>query len=197
MESHFGDLFDGFLASYASRSHFLRDVTTGFIEYVHAQLESAGHPASPIFPTYVLELAELEATRIVVAAAREQRSENKLELDLELGLAFSEASRVLSFEHAVHKLPDNEDDRSIPQARPTHILSYRSEENAVRYLELSLVAATVIDGLMNGRALGPAIKQACNKVDQPLTDEVLAGTAQLLADLAERGVITGVAAQEG
>lgn len=183
---HFEALFSDFLATRATQSRFLRDITWDFLDYVKT-LPNQGH-----VPGYLLELGEFEAIRIVVAAAPDPAPGPTFEPELKRGLVFSEAARLLHFDHAVHQLPDDEADRTVPLARPTHLLAYRSPKNRVRYLELSPLAAWVVGELMVGAPLGAAVKSACQATGEPLSEQVLAGTAEILSDLAERGVVLRV-----
>jgi hypothetical protein len=180
----FEGLFSTFLAQRSTESHFLRDVTRDFLSFC-AEADTRD------VPPYIWELAELEATRIFVAAAPNTEDIPAFELDLARGLLFVEATRVLNFRHAVHKLSEDEEDRSVPDEKPTHLLSYRDPNNEVRYLELSALAALVVTRLLNGAALGSAIQGACEESGEALSADVLADCAQVLSDLAERGALMG------
>ncbi len=186
MGATFDTLFSEFLAERATSSRFLRDITWDFLDDAPHRSEAR------TLPSYIWELGTLEAVRIVIAAARDPKEPSDLELDLNRGLLFAEASHLLRFGHAVHRLPLDEEDRTPPEEVPTQILVYRSPENQVRYLDLSPLAAQIVEELTSGNALGRAVQEACNKMGQPLTDSILKGTAELLSDLAERGVLLGV-----
>jgi hypothetical protein len=93
---------------------------------------------------------------------------------------------------AVNVMPP-EDLRAAPEARPVSVLVYRDAEHRTRYLELTPLASAILERLFAGDALGPAMVAACKAKDHPLDDQVLAGAAQLLADLGERGVLLGAA----
>jgi hypothetical protein len=76
---------------------------------------------------------------------------------------------------------------SDAEARPVSILIYRDPEHRSRFLELTPLAAAILERLFAGETLGQALTNACASLDE----EVLAGTARLLADLGERGVLLG------
>jgi hypothetical protein len=157
-------------------------------------------------PTYLLELAELEAARVWVAAAEVSKVMESSQLDLESGLVFWEAARVLRFEYPVHRLPLETDQQQhfmgvegaktqgepALEPSPTRLMAYRDDEYRVRYLELSAYAADLIDRLMVGAPLGAAIISVCREHGQAPTQEFMESCASLLSNLAERGIIVGV-----
>jgi hypothetical protein len=76
-------------------------------------------------------------------------------------------------------------------ARPTVLLAYRDREHDVRYLELTPLAALVIERLAAGDPLGQAVTQACAEQGVALDKDVLDAIALVLSELAERGVLLG------
>jgi hypothetical protein len=124
-------------------------------------------------------------------ATPDARSASDAELHLARGVRFIEACRLFRFEHAVHRLPEELDDRSVPDRGPTSLLVYRSPEHDVRYLELSPVAEAILRRLIDGSTLETALVQGTAEGGLSLDDSVLAGAAHVLAELAERGVLLG------
>ena len=112
-------------------------------------------------------------------------------LALEQGVALSEALRLVRYRHAVHELPADEADRSVPRQRDVALLVYRSPEHDVRYLELSPLAHGIVQRILAGETLAASVQGAAAAEGAPLTEAVLSGAARLLADLAERGVVFG------
>jgi hypothetical protein len=112
-------------------------------------------------------------------------------LDLERGVGFIEAVRLARYDHAVHLLSEDPDDRTLPREEPTQIFIYRSPEHEVRYLELTPLAAEILTRLIAGLPLGASVRDASAAVGAELSQSVLEGTARLLFDLAERGALTG------
>jgi hypothetical protein len=114
------------------------------------------------------------------------------ELSLDEGVEFIDAVRLVHYTWAVHRLPEDEASRVLPERAPVSLLVYRSPEHDVRYLELGVFAARVLSSLLEDRLrLGAAITGAANALTLSLDDELLAATARLLADLAERGALLG------
>jgi hypothetical protein len=71
---------------------------------------------------------------------------------------------------------------------------YRSPKNEVRYLELTALAARILEALLAGETLRDSLARAGRELDVPLDEAVLEGTARLLSDLAERGAVLGAKA---
>jgi hypothetical protein len=94
----------------------------------------------------------------------------------------------MRYAFAVHELPPAASDRSEPVPRPTSLLVYRDEENAVRSFELTPFAAAIVERLLGGAALLDAVRDGA--ADIKGSPDVL-DVARFLADLAERGIVLG------
>lgn len=185
----FDEYFDRFLRERGPRTHYLRDVTTELLDFCAAAWERDAR-----VPSYLLELARHEALHIEVSALPSlPRNHLAQPLALERGVRLGAALRLVHYRHAVHELADDEADRTSPAERPVSLLVYRSPEHEVRYLELSPLARGIVERLLAGDTLGAAVQGAATAAGSALTEAVLSGAAQLLADLAERGVVWGPA----
>ena len=183
----FDEYFDRFLRERAPQTHYLRDVTPELLEFCAPLWESDAR-----VPAYIPQLARHESLHIEVSALPTlPRGHVAAPLTLERGVHFGAALRHVRYDHAVHELPDDENDRSLPSARPVSLLVYRSPEHDVRYLELSPLASEIVQRLLAGDSLGSAMIAAAAAASTPLSEAVLEGAAKLLANLAERGVIWG------
>jgi hypothetical protein len=188
MGSLFDEYFSRFLAERGPQTHYLRDVTYELLAW-----------SAPLFAKdervadYLPDLMRHEALRIEMGALPGAEKPQPLgELQLEQPVVFIEASRVVRYDFAVHELLDDIDDRTLPRPGVVTLFVYRSPEHDVRYLELSALAAAILDGLHTRQeTLRQAMTAACARLDCALTQEVLTGAARLLADLAERGVLRG------
>jgi uncharacterized protein len=183
----FDEYFDRFLAERAPRTHYLRDVTPELLEFCQPLWAD-----DPRVPRYSFELALHESLHIEISALPAlPRGHVAGPLTLDQGVELCQALRIVRYQHAVHELPASEADRSEPQARPVTLLVYRSPEHEVRYLELTPVAAQLLERLLLGESLGGAVQGAAAAEGAALTEALLSSTAQLLADLAARGVVRG------
>lgn len=183
----FDEYFDRFLREQAPRTHYLRDVTPELLGFC-APLWAADARV----PSYLSELALHESLHIEVSALPAlPRGHVAAPLALEQGVELSAALKHVHYRHAVHELPEDEADRSLPDARGVQLLVYRSPEHEVRYLELTPLASGIVERLLAGDSLGSSVQGAAAAVGAALTEAVLTGAAKLLADLAERGVVWG------
>jgi hypothetical protein len=185
----FEPYFDRFLSERSPQTHYLRDVTAELLDFC-APLWSR----APTVPSYLLELARHEALHIEVSAMpTPPRGHVAGPLSLTQGVALSAALRLVRYSHRVHELPEDVGDRTEPTAEQVSLLVYRSPEHEVRYLELSPLARGILERLLLGATLGDAVTGAAGAEGSALTEAVLSGAAQLLAELAERGVVWGPA----
>ncbi|HEY3496803.1 MAG TPA: DUF2063 domain-containing protein [Polyangiaceae bacterium] len=188
----FDEYFDRFLAERGPRTHYLRDVTSEWLDHAAPLWR-----ADPRIPPYLHDLARHEALEIVVASGADVAPGTPTgELALDRRLSFIEAACVVRYAFAVHTLPEELADRSEPPSRATALFVYRSPEHDVRYLELTPLAAAILEQLLAGAALGEAVTFAARTAAVPLTPAVLEGTASLLADLADRGALLGASKEE-
>jgi len=168
-------------------SPYLRDVAGEFVAWVSPEwfdLET--------WPRWLGDLARHEVALFEVRAAV-SGGERGGELELHKAARFDRAARLVRYAWAVHRW---EEGQPAPPAEPTALLLYRDESYEVRHLELTPLAAAILERLLSGLALGDAIIEACASFGQTLDDAVLRGTAEMLADLGERGVLLGAVDEE-
>ncbi len=135
--------------------------------------------------------AELELFDFTIGVApRPEPPPPLAEVSAELPLVFAEPKRLIHLEWAVNVV-SREDAADEPEHRPVSILVYRDSAHVSRFLELTPLAAAILERLFAGDSLGAAMVSACESRQHPLDDDVLTGAARLLADLAERGVLLG------
>jgi len=171
------------------RSHYLRDVAFELVAWARPRWA-----ADAAVPAWMGELAQHELMELAVAttpAAAPIAPPAPLALDR--GLAFHQAARVIRYRHAVHQLSADLDARDEPPPRETALFAYRDAEGEVRWLELSPLAARLVERALEGETLQAALAGACADTAETLRQPVLEGAAQLLADLAERGALLGSA----
>ncbi|HET9958190.1 MAG TPA: putative DNA-binding domain-containing protein [Polyangiaceae bacterium] len=184
--------FGRFLAERGPRTQYLRDVAVEFLDFVAPHWE-----ATPGLPPYWIELGRHEALHVEISAlpVAARSWGEPAALSLEAGLQFCEAARLVRYRHAVHRWLDD-GTQPEPEATPIALLAYRDAEHDARFLELSPLAATLVENLMNGLPLGAALTQALARHQVLLAEarpeivhELLEQCSVLLADLSERGVI--------
>lgn len=188
-EGAFDAALDTFLGEVGPRTHYLRDVPSELLAWAAPRWRD-----DPTLPLYLADLAAHEIVAFAIAAAPAARESNAIDdVALDRPLVFLEAKRLARYSFAVHELAAAEDDLSAPTARDVSLLVYRDPENTVRFLDLTPLAAAILARLFDGEALGSAIPAACASLGAAATQQILADTAHLLADLGERGVLLGAA----
>jgi len=177
--------FARFVNEVGPRTHYLRDVPHEFLAWSRPSWR-----ADAAIPSYLVDLAQHEVTGFAIAAAgREAHNPGDLtDVSLDRTIVFTESMRLLRYGWAVHELPEDEDARDVPVRRDVHLLAYRDAEHRVRWVELTPLAARIVERLQAGDALGVAITEACGEFDASASSDAV---AKLLADLGHRGVLIG------
>ncbi len=186
------------------RSHYLRDIAFELVAFA-----APIWAADPSLPSYILDLARHELIAFEVACEPASAEPTNLALDLNRPARFHPAVRLRRYQHAIHRLSADPGARDLPAPEPTALLAYRDAEHEVRYLELTPLAAAVLERLLPqglaaepslsaqsprpsaGQSLGAAVTAACAELGFPTDGAVLASIASVLSDLAERGVLLG------
>lgn len=178
--SRFDDELDRFYRERGPKTHYLRDVPLELVEHLGPRWRD-----DPTLPSHLADVARLEALELTVAIGDDRRADARAELRLDAPALFQEAVAQASFDHAVHE------EAEPPARRPVALLVYRDAEHALRTLELTPAAEAIVRRLRAGEPLGSAIEAGARDVGLPVDDALLSGTARLLADLGDRGVLLG------
>jgi hypothetical protein len=177
----FAGAIDAFLDEVGPRTPHLRDVPAEFLAFAAPRWR-----ADAQVPPWIADHAELELYDFTISIAPRPLPPPPLaEVTAERALVFAEPKALVRLAWAVNAM--DEAPSSDAEARPVSILIYRDPEHRSRFLELTPLAAAILERLFAGETLGQALTNACASLDE----EVLAGTARLLADLGERGVLLG------
>jgi hypothetical protein len=185
-----GDAFERwverFVEAESPRSHYFRDVA---FEMVQWAIPRWADDAS--VPAYLGDLARHELTRFDVGAAPLDDAAAAAEIELDRGVRFDAAVRLVRYEHAVHRLDADEAARDVPAPEPTALLVYRDDEHDVRYLELTPLAAAILERLIAGATLRDAVVGGATALGHAVDAAVTQSTAALLDELRARGALRG------
>ena len=190
-----GERFEAWFAEFLAVSppvtRYLRDLTPQFLRFALERWAS-----DPDVPAYLADLARHEALQVEVASLLARpKGHIQAELSLDRGVEFIDAVRLVHYEWAVHRLPEDETSRVLPEHSAVSLLVYRSPEHDVRYLELGPFALSLLVNLLTERlSLQEALVRAAERAGVPLDDHLLTRAAKLLANLAERGALLGKSA---
>ncbi len=178
-----------FLAEQAPRSPYLRDLP--FEVAIWAGPQWAGDPS---IPGYLPDLARYELFMFAVGTAeRGPRPEAAEPLAAERGVWLEGTVHLARFDHAVHLLPEDPDDRTEPERAAVQLLAYRDSDNETQTLELTPAAMEILERLSAGAPLGRAIVEAAAALGHAVDAPWVEGISGLLSDLAERGALLGAA----
>lgn len=209
LEERFDAWVMRFIDEEAPRSHYLRDVAFEFIAWA-----SPRWAHDPAVPSYLADLARHELSAFDVASADDAGRSPGAALaqgqaggarpaaaaaaplptpgfDLERAVLFAASARLYRYDHAVHRLAESEDARDVPALEPTALLAYRDADHDVRFLELTPLAAAILERLLHGETLREGVIGGASALEHPLDDAVLSSAAALLDDLGKRGVVLG------
>jgi hypothetical protein len=174
---------DEWLAAVGPRTSHFRDVPGELLAWAAPRWA-----ADARLPAWIVDYAELELADFTIGVAPRPAPPPPLdEVAADRPLVFADPHRLVRLGWAVHELPGG-DVRAAPAKRDVTLLVYRDAEHRTRYLELTPLAAAILDELFRGRPLAQAMVEACGAA---LDQTVLEGAAKLLADLGERGVLLG------
>jgi hypothetical protein len=180
------------------RSQILRDVA-----YEMCAWATPLWRADRAVPAHVVELARYELLEFDVYTAQRytaqrdpaQRTSDEVERDelsADHGVAFDTTMRLGRFDFAVHRLAEDVDDRTVPDAGRFDLLCYRDADGTFRRMELTPLAGEILRRLWrDGAALAAAVADACRVCGRAVDQQVVDGTGVVLEDLASRGVLLG------
>jgi hypothetical protein len=182
--------FDADLAAFIDevgpRTHYLRDVPGELFAWAGPRWR-----ADPDVPRYLPDLGAYELAHFAIAACPTARAtERPAAVALDRPLAWVESARLVRYGWAVHELVEDETAVDEPARRDVRLFAYRDATHGVRWLELTPLAAAIVDRLLAGEVLGAAVTRACTDHRTHPAD-VVPDIARLLAELAERGVVLG------
>lgn len=185
---NFDRYFSEFLRVSPPVTHYLRDLTAQFLGFAIERWQG-----DPNVPAYLADLARHEALQVEVASLLALPKDHvPAELSLAQGVEFIDAVRLVHYDWAVHRLPEDESSRELPERSEVSLLVYRNPEHEVRYLELGPFAQALLSNLLSERlSLQLSLTRAAERALLPLDDELLTRAARLLAELAERGALLG------
>jgi hypothetical protein len=177
-----------FLEDVGPRTHYVRDVPRELFDWAEPRWR-----ADPTLPDYLADLAAHELACFAVAAAESDEDASGSaggDVTLDQPMAFDASVRLMRYAWAVHELPHEATATDEPSPRDVHLLAYRDGAHAVRWLELTPLAASIVERLVAGEPLGVAVERACLD-HHTAPPAVTADVARLLADLGDRGVLLG------
>jgi len=185
----FTQAIDAFMAEAGPKTPHMRDVPSEFLAFAAPRWRKDER-----LPAWIVDYAELELYEFTIGVAPRPAPPPPLDdVAADRPLVFADPHVLVRLGWAVHEVPAD-DLVAAPEKRDTTILVYRDAAHRTRFLDLTPLAALILERLFAGSPLASSMVDACAAGKHPLDDTVLAGAARLLADLGERGVLLGARA---
>jgi hypothetical protein len=164
-----------FLDARVVKSGHYRDIAPAFLGWLAAS--GWGQDRWP----FLLELAHAEMLEVVVA--RFPDSDPPMGLHADPGpedlLVLDAATQIVSYSHAVHRVTEA---APFPEARPTHLMAFRTEAGEARLMELTPATAALLVRAQTG-----PLGEAASSLNLPDLGPILT----LLRDFYREGAIAG------
>lgn len=169
------------------RSRILREIALQWAAWALPRL-AADRAIAP----FVVDLLRHERVEIEVAGAPAADDDAPAgAFTVTSRLRFDPAARLEIYAHAIHELPADPDDRTIPDRVRCALLVHRDRGHEVRFLHLTPLAEAIVGALLAGETVAAAIERGAAALASTVDDPLLARVAALLADLGERGIVRG------
>jgi hypothetical protein len=187
-EGRFNADFARFLHDVAPRTHYLRDVPSEFFEWIKPRWSADAH-----VPRYLVDLGAHELACFALTSAPDAPVPAAVgEVDLSRPAVLASSMKLVRYGWAVHELPEDPESPAMPERRNVALVGYRDPGHAIRWLELTPLAAHIVERLGAGDPVGAAIERACAELRAGAD---VTEVARLLADLGARGILLGGAAR--
>jgi hypothetical protein len=164
-----------FLDARVVRSGHYRDIAPAFLGWL---ADTAwGQDRWP----FLLELAHAEILEVLVARFPDSDPPDGLHADPRPldRVVLDAATQLVAYRHAVHRVSEQ---APLPEARPTHLIAFRTEEGEARLMELTPATAALLV-----QARTRSLSEAALSLNLPDLVPIL----DLLRDLHREGAIAG------
>lgn len=182
-----------YFARHISHTPLFPEMPREFLRY----LEDERNECPDDYP-FMLELAHYEWVELALMLS-DLDSEidwKKIDMDgdlLEHRPVLSPLAWPLSYQYPVHQISED----FIPQQasnQPNYLLVYRGNDDAVHFIEMNPITARLVqllseDGNLSGKQI---LTQIAEEINHPDTNLVIQSGLQILSDLKNRHIITGV-----
>jgi hypothetical protein len=187
---HWDGLVRDFFVRHRAKTPLFLELAQEFLDFL--QTARAGDPRDPPF---LLELAHYEWVELAlqISDAEPDRSRLDPEGDLIEGRpVVSPLAWNLTYRFPVHRIgPDHQPD--TPPAEPTHLVVYRTPDDAIAFLEINSVTQRLLILLAEDPPQSgcQVLTRIADELGQPDPAQVIAFGAGLMEDLRARGVLLG------
>jgi hypothetical protein len=195
-----GDRWEGIVERFFDeappRSPYIRDVSGELATFFERIWPTTTESAS--FPPWMIELARHEWALLDVSYIGEEEGALRAdvgELRMDRPAVLAPAHRILRAGWSVHRLGLDGDASVVVEGTFALCLYRDSLTHQVRALELSPVAAGLLEGVDAGGPLVEVVKRVAAQNDAVIDEGFVAAFSDLIADLVERGLWLGSLAE--
>ena len=179
-----------FYIEHRARTPLFPELPREFLQYL--QDHRQGREGDP---PYLLELAHYEWIELALSMDEHEIDDVPVDPDGDLLNSvpvLSPLAWALSYTFPVHRISPRFQPREAPD-EPTHLLVYRDREYTVKFMQLNVVSALLLQFLKDGqdRTGVDLLNEIVLSLKHPKPDVVIAGGKQLLQDLRARDVVLG------
>lgn len=185
------DLARRFYARHRCRSPYFSDISREFLDYLENE-----HEARPCDPPFMLELAHYEWLELALARAEDTADHSAIDRKGDL-LAGVPVASPLAWQHAyewpVHRIGPHFIPRE-PGKTPTWLVVWRADDDRVRFMELNLPSALLLEKVAEGGDVCGAklIRRVVAELAVTDTEKALQGGQQTLEMMSAKGIVLGV-----
>jgi len=188
-DGHWAGLVRGFFIHHRCATPLFHELGQEFLAYLQGRGEGAGDPL------FLLELAHYEWVELALDIAEDSMDLAEIDPNGDLLAGIPVVSPVawsLGYRFPVHRIgPGFQPERPDPE--PTRLVVYRTRQGEVEFLEVNAVTARLLELLDQGASGSgrDALTRIAAELRHPSPDQVIAGGAELLADLRRRQILVG------
>jgi len=184
------DLARRFYARHRCHSPYFSEISREFLDYLENE-----HEQRPCDPPFMLELAHYEWLELALARAEDSADHSAIDRDGDLLAGVPVASPLAwlhAYEWPVHRIGPHFMPRE-PGAAPTWLVAWRAGDERVRFMELNLASALLLEKIAEGGGADGAelIRRVAAELSVADTEKALQSGQQTLEMLAAKGIVLG------
>ncbi|WP_076409113.1 DUF2063 domain-containing protein [Shewanella sp. UCD-KL12] len=179
-------LVQNFFVTHDCQTPIFIEIAQEFVDFLQTE-----YLAKETDPAFLLELAHYEYMELVVAVAKDNPQQQRIDKPIEqVSLCLSDSAQVLQYAFAVQRV--SEEYQPIEPAETAQLFClYRDEHDEVIFLQLNPLTAQVLGFISQWDSIGLEeliiwLKQTYPQLDSDVLEN---GCLQMLEDLASKGVV--------
>ena len=193
-DEHWHEMVKGFFINHNCRSPYFLEISQEFLAYLQHERAPQAYD-----PGFLLELAHYEWVELALDASTEEIPQQGFNPSGDLMSAtpyLSPLAVPLCYQYDVHKIGPQYQPIEAP-TQPTYLLAYRNKGDAVRFMEINMVTARLLQ-LIQEQTLAKGselLEQIASELENVDKDVIFAGGKQALEHLKKVDVVLGTRLQ--